>query len=164
MHVVYEKFKFFRVHFPLNFLELFFLSTWRLVSLVEIPGFFEIFSCFILINLGHRIGTIGLYCLAFLFLPVARGSVLLRLIDIPFEQAIRYHVWLGHLTMLLFTLHGLIYVISWTIEGNLLQNVSANGVILFLLHSHIYTYVFLFSLYIYLLVFFFFFGEEEYIC
>ena len=58
--------------------------------------------------------------------------------------------------MLLFTLHGLIYVISWTIEGNLLQNVSAKGVILFLLHSHIYTYVFLFSLYIYLLVFFFF--------
>ncbi|KAL0012952.1 hypothetical protein SO802_000021 [Lithocarpus litseifolius] len=77
--------------------------------------------CYILINLGHRIGTIGLYCLAFLFLPVARGSILLRLIDIPFEQAIRYHVWLGHLTMLLFTLHGLLFVIAWTIEGTLLQ-------------------------------------------
>lgn len=101
-------------------------------------------------NLGLRLGSIGLDCFAFLFLPVARGSVLLRLINIPFEQAIRYHVWLGHLTMLLFTLHGLLYVISWTIEGNLLQNVSAKGVILFLLHSHIYTYAFFFSLYIYI--------------
>nr|XP_023899736.1 ferric reduction oxidase 7, chloroplastic-like [Quercus suber] len=78
--------------------------------------------CFILNNLGLRLGSIGLDCFAFLFLPVARGSVLLRLINIPFEQAIRYHVWLGHLTMLLFTLHGLLYVISWTIEGNLLKN------------------------------------------
>ncbi|KAF2317263.1 hypothetical protein GH714_019165 [Hevea brasiliensis] len=32
--------------------------------------------------------------------------------DIPFEHATRYHVWLGHLTMLLFTLHGLFYVID----------------------------------------------------
>ena len=144
-----EKFKFFRVCiFPLNFLELFFFSTWRLVSLVEIPSFFEIFSCFIMLRLGLRFGTIGLDCLAFLFLPVARGSVLLRLIDIPFEQATRYHVWLGHLTMLLFTLHGLFYAIAWTIEGHILDEVSANGVILFLVHSHIYTYVFLFSLYI----------------
>ncbi|KAM3762841.1 hypothetical protein ACB098_01G375900 [Castanea mollissima] len=78
-------------------------------------------SFFIVENLALRIGTIGLYCLAFLFIPVARGSVLLRLINIPFEQAIRYHVWLGHLTMLLFTVHGLLYVIAWTIEGHLLK-------------------------------------------
>ena len=77
----------------------------------------------------------GLYCLAFLFLPVARGSVLLRLIDIPFEHATRYHVWLGHLTMELFTLHGLFYIIAWTIEGDLLQEVSASGVILLLVYS-----------------------------
>ncbi|KAK7843358.1 ferric reduction oxidase 6 [Quercus suber] len=78
---------------------------------------------FIVENLALRIGTIGLYCLAFLFIPVARGSVLLRLINIPFEQAIRYHVWLGHLTMLLFTLHGLLYVIAWTMEGHLLKEI-----------------------------------------
>jgi hypothetical protein len=98
--------------------------------------------------LGLRFGSIGLYCLAFLFLPVARGSVLLRLIDIPVEHATRYHVWLGHLTMLLFTLHGLFYVIAWAIEGNLLQEVSAiNAVILFL-----YSYTCVFSLWIYLFV------------
>ncbi|KAF3440642.1 hypothetical protein FNV43_RR18926 [Rhamnella rubrinervis] len=74
-------------------------------------------------NLGFRFASIGIFCLGFLFLPVARGSLLLRLIDIPFEHAIRYHVWLGHLTMLLFTLHGLFYVIAWTIEGNLLHEI-----------------------------------------
>lgn len=68
---------------------------------------------------GLRFGGIGLFCLAFLFLPIARGSVLLRVIDIPFEHATRYHVWLGHLTMMLFTLHGIFYVIGWAMEGNL---------------------------------------------
>ncbi|KAG5528424.1 hypothetical protein RHGRI_029188 [Rhododendron griersonianum] len=70
---------------------------------------------------GLRFGMIGLLCLAFLFLPIARGSVLLRLVDIPFEHATRYHVWLGHLTMLLFTLHGLFYVIAWALQGRLLS-------------------------------------------
>ncbi|XP_058186398.1 ferric reduction oxidase 7, chloroplastic-like isoform X2 [Rhododendron vialii] len=72
---------------------------------------------------GLRFGMIGLLCLAFLFLPVARGSVLLRLVDIPFEHATRYHVWLGHLTMLLFTLHGLFYVIAWALQGRLLSQI-----------------------------------------
>ncbi|MCD9560932.1 hypothetical protein HAX54_019795 [Datura stramonium] len=70
---------------------------------------------------GLRFGFIGLMCLAFLFLPIARGSVLLRAIDIPFEHATRYHVWLGHLTMALFSLHGLFYVIGWAMRGILLE-------------------------------------------
>ncbi|KAG8368965.1 hypothetical protein BUALT_Bualt15G0101100 [Buddleja alternifolia] len=78
-------------------------------------------SVFMLELTGLRLGLIGMFCLAFLFLPVSRGSVLLRLIDIPFEHATRYHVWLGHLTMLLFTLHGLFYVIGWTMNGRLIE-------------------------------------------
>ncbi|KAF5809949.1 putative ferric-chelate reductase (NADH) [Helianthus annuus] len=74
---------------------------------------------------GLRFGFIGLICMAFLFLPVARGSFLLRLIDIPFEHATRYHVWLGHLTMMLFTLHGLFYVIAWAIQGRLIEELTA---------------------------------------
>ncbi|KAJ8572719.1 hypothetical protein K7X08_009230 [Anisodus acutangulus] len=70
---------------------------------------------------GLRFGFIGLICLAFLFLPVARGSVLLRAIDIPFEHVTRYHVWLGHLTMALFTLHGLFFVIGWAMRGRLVE-------------------------------------------
>ncbi|PKU79997.1 ferric reduction oxidase 6 [Dendrobium catenatum] len=73
--------------------------------------------------IGLRLGLIGLFCLAFLFLPIARGSILLRMTDIPFEQATRYHVWLGHLTMAIFTLHGLFYVIAWAIQGRLLQQI-----------------------------------------
>lgn len=73
---------------------------------------------------GLRLGSIGLFCMLFLFLPVARGSVLLRLVDIPFEHATRYHVWLGHLTMALFTFHGLCYVVAWSLQGRLLQEVS----------------------------------------
>jgi ferric-chelate reductase len=89
--------------------------------------FVLIFSSLFLELPGRRFGSTGLYCLAFLFFPLARGSVLLRIIDIPFEQATRYHVWLGNLTMLLFTIHGLFFVIAWTIEGNLLQEVSSNA-------------------------------------
>ncbi|KAJ9162747.1 hypothetical protein P3X46_022497 [Hevea brasiliensis] len=87
------------------------ISNWHFTSKEE--------GIWLLELTGLRLGMIGLFCLAFLFLPVARGSVLLRLIDIPFEHATRYHVWLGHLTMLLFTLHGLFYVIGWGMQGNL---------------------------------------------
>lgn len=83
---------------------------------------------------GARLGLIGLFCLSLLFLPISRGSIFLRLIDIPFEHATRYHVWLGHLTMVLFTLHGLAYVIAWAMEGRLIEQVS-----IFSLHIIVYT-------------------------
>ncbi|KAK9076948.1 hypothetical protein SSX86_005283 [Deinandra increscens subsp. villosa] len=73
---------------------------------------------------GLRFASIGLICLVFMFLPVARGSILLRLVNIPFEHATRYHVWLGHLTMTLFTLHGLCYFYSWILEDRVLYRVT----------------------------------------
>ncbi|KAG9457021.1 hypothetical protein H6P81_001529 [Aristolochia fimbriata] len=78
-------------------------------------------SCLMLEVMGLRLGSIGLYCIAFLFLPVTRGSMLLRVIDIPFEHAAKYHIWLGHLTMVLFTVHGLCYAISWALQGHLVR-------------------------------------------
>ena len=99
---------------------------------------FEPFSYLMLELTGLRFGLIGLFCLAFLFLPIARGSVLLRLVDIPFEHATKYHVWLGHLTMFLFTLHGLFYVTAWTMEGRLLQEVSSHPD--FFLHVYVCIY------------------------
>ncbi|VYS69839.1 unnamed protein product [Arabidopsis thaliana] len=78
-------------------------------------------SIFLLELTGLRFGMIGLLCMVFLFLPISRGSILLRLIDIPFEHATRYHVWLGHITMTFFSLHGLCYVVGWTIQGQLLE-------------------------------------------
>ncbi|XP_071731267.1 ferric reduction oxidase 7, chloroplastic-like isoform X2 [Rutidosis leptorrhynchoides] len=68
---------------------------------------------------GLRFGSVGLICIVFMFLPVARGSILLRLTNIPFELATRYHIWLGHLTLTLFTLHGLCYVYAWILEDRL---------------------------------------------
>lgn len=71
-----------------------------------------------------RFATVGLFCISLLFLPIARGSILLRLVDIPFEHATRYHVWVGHITMALFALHGLFYSIAWSLEGNFKDQVS----------------------------------------
>ncbi|KAL5140695.1 Ferric reduction oxidase 6 [Glycine soja] len=90
------------------------------ISEFDVPSFRDK-SIIMFKVMGLRTGAIGLMCLAFLFIPVSRGSVLLRYIDIPFEHATRYHVWLGHLTMVLFTVHGLLYVIAWAMEGHLVQ-------------------------------------------
>lgn len=73
---------------------------------------------------AYIFGLIALSCFIFLFLPIARGSVLLRLIDVPFEHATRYHIWLGHLVMFLLTLHGVFYMIEWLIDGIFLEDVS----------------------------------------
>ncbi|XP_074294390.1 ferric reduction oxidase 7, chloroplastic-like [Silene latifolia] len=97
------------------------VSNWDLTSRLELPSFRK--TCFMLEETGAKLGLIGLFCLALLFLPIARGSILLRLIDIPFEHATRYHVWLGHITMVLFTLHGLFYVIPWAMEGRLIKEI-----------------------------------------
>ncbi|KAG0572057.1 hypothetical protein KC19_VG064700 [Ceratodon purpureus] len=70
-------------------------------------------------RIGLHLGFIGIICLNLLFLPVSRGSVLLRTIDIPYEHAVKYHQWLGHFMMTLFTLHGLSYSIAWYSEDRL---------------------------------------------
>lgn len=94
-------------------------------------------SIFVIEIVGLRLGSIGMFCLAFLFLPVARGSILLRMIDIPFEHATRYHVWLGHLTMIIFTLHGLFFVIAWSLRGDLHREVSLTNKIVLPFDIHI---------------------------
>ncbi|WOL00896.1 ferric reduction oxidase 7, chloroplastic-like [Canna indica] len=95
------------------------MENQRMISNLSFPSKMKV-SLFLEIT-GLRFGSIGLFCLAFLFLPIARGSILLRLVDIPFEHATRYHVWLGHLTMAIFTLHGLFYVAGWAIQGRLVE-------------------------------------------
>ncbi|XP_073014051.1 ferric reduction oxidase 7, chloroplastic [Typha latifolia] len=95
------------------------LETSSLISKFSLPSMQK---WYLMLELtGLRFGSIGLFCMIFLFLPVARGSILLRLIDIPFEHATRYHVWLGHLTMIIFTLHGLCYMISWSLQHRFKQ-------------------------------------------
>ncbi|KAM7494459.1 hypothetical protein LguiB_029068 [Lonicera macranthoides] len=62
---------------------------------------------------GLMLGLVGNICLAFLFFPVNRGSFLLRLVGLTSESSIKYHIWLGHTAMALFTAHGLCYTIFW---------------------------------------------------
>jgi len=50
-----------------------------------------------------------------MFFPVARGSSLLPLLGLTSESSIKYHIWLGHIAMLLFTAHGLSFIIHWAI-------------------------------------------------
>ncbi|XP_073396120.1 ferric reduction oxidase 6 isoform X2 [Physcomitrium patens] len=62
---------------------------------------------------GELFGKVIPFAMTLLFLPVTRGSPILRLIHVPSEHAVRYHRWLGHLTMILITTHGVIYSIYY---------------------------------------------------
>ncbi|CAL5209477.1 unnamed protein product [Lathyrus oleraceus] len=64
-------------------------------------------------NSALALGLVGNICLAFLFFPVSRGSSILRFFGLTSEASIKYHIWLGHITMTLFTAHGLCYVTFW---------------------------------------------------
>ncbi|EMS62322.1 Superoxide-generating NADPH oxidase heavy chain subunit C [Triticum urartu] len=91
------------------------------VSAVEFIGI-VLFIVYIVFSMTYYVvDSVSFISKAHLPPTTRRGSVLLRLIDIPFEHATRYHVWLGHLTMALFTLHGLCYVISWSLLGRLIE-------------------------------------------
>ncbi|CAN8324360.1 unnamed protein product [Cochlearia groenlandica] len=71
-----------------------------------------------------RIGLVGNCCLAFLFIPVVRGSSLLPVLGLTSESSIKYHIWLGHLLMTLFTVHGLCFVIYWASMNEISQMIS----------------------------------------
>ncbi|OIW00354.1 hypothetical protein TanjilG_29921 [Lupinus angustifolius] len=70
-----------------------------------------------LVKTAIRFGQVGNICFAFLFYPVARASSLLPLLGLTSERCIKYHIWLGHITMTLFTLHGLCFIIFWAVTG-----------------------------------------------
>ena len=63
------------------------------------------------------LGITGNICLTLLFFPVARGSSVLPLFGLTSESTIKYHIWLGHLVMVLFTAHGVCYIIYWIVTN-----------------------------------------------
>ena len=67
------------------------------------------------------LGLVGNICLAFLFFPVTRGSSLLPLFGLTSENSIKYHIWLGNITMTLFTTHGICFIIYWAVTNELSQ-------------------------------------------
>ncbi|GKU88055.1 hypothetical protein SLEP1_g2364 [Rubroshorea leprosula] len=62
------------------------------------------------------LGVVGNICLAFLFFPVARGSSVLPLLGLTSEGSIKYHIWLGHMVMAIFTAHGFGFILAWSID------------------------------------------------
>ncbi|XP_057533601.1 ferric reduction oxidase 2-like [Amaranthus tricolor] len=68
-----------------------------------------------------RLGLTGNICLSLLFYPVTRGSSILQLFGLTSEGSIKYHIWLGHLTMATFTAHGLGYIPLWAVAGEINQ-------------------------------------------
>ncbi|XP_012090729.2 ferric reduction oxidase 2-like [Jatropha curcas] len=72
-------------------------------------------------NAGLSLGLVGNVCLAFLFFPVTRGSSILQFIGLTSEASIKYHIWLGHTTLAIFTAHGLCYLVFWAKTNQLSQ-------------------------------------------
>lgn len=68
-----------------------------------------------------RLGLVGNIVCAFLFFPVARGSSILPLVGLTSEASIKYHIWLGHIVMTIFTAHGLCYIIYWAATNQISQ-------------------------------------------
>ncbi|CAA7017342.1 unnamed protein product [Microthlaspi erraticum] len=75
-------------------------------------------------GMAIRIGLVGNVCLAFLFIPVVRGSSLLPVLGLTSESSIKYHIWLGHLLMPIFTVHGLCFIIYWASMHEISQMVT----------------------------------------
>ncbi|XP_058084548.1 ferric reduction oxidase 2-like [Magnolia sinica] len=68
---------------------------------------------------GFYFGFIGNICWVFLFFPVTRASSILQLVGLTSEASIKYHIWLGHMSMVLFTAHGLCYTLYWVVTNDL---------------------------------------------
>lgn len=64
---------------------------------------------------GLMLGLVGNIALSFLFFPVTRASSVLPLFGLTSEASIKYHIWLGHIVMVLFTTHGLVYILYWAV-------------------------------------------------
>ncbi|KAL2469029.1 Ferric reduction oxidase 2 [Forsythia ovata] len=64
-------------------------------------------------------GLAGNVCLTFLFYPVTRGSSILPMLGLTSEGSIKYHMWIGNIAMTLFTIHGSLYIVYWTLTHRL---------------------------------------------
>lgn len=79
-------------------------------------------------RVGLVLGVVGNLCLAFLFFPVTRTSSVLPLFGLTSEGSIKYHIWLGHITMVLFTAHGIVYIVYWIIIGRYSEVIKLSSI------------------------------------
>ncbi|KAK4738813.1 hypothetical protein R3W88_002510 [Solanum pinnatisectum] len=62
---------------------------------------------------GLMLGLVGNIAFTFLFVPVTRGSSVLQVFGLTSEASVKYHIWIGHIVMTLFSAHGICYIIYW---------------------------------------------------
>ncbi|KAH7436033.1 hypothetical protein KP509_06G090300 [Ceratopteris richardii] len=62
-------------------------------------------------------GTISMIPFALLWVPVARGSPLLRLLGMPFQRAVRYHIWLSCIMIIFASVHGTGFIVFFLKTG-----------------------------------------------
>ncbi|XP_031275080.1 ferric reduction oxidase 4-like isoform X1 [Pistacia vera] len=72
-------------------------------------------------SVSLRLGYIGNTCWAFLFFPVTRASSILPLVRLTSESSIKYHIWLGHLSNLLFVAHTVGFIIYWAMTDQMIE-------------------------------------------
>ncbi|KAJ4950499.1 hypothetical protein NE237_027331 [Protea cynaroides] len=70
-------------------------------------------------SVSLRLGYVGNICWAFLFFPVTRASSILPLVGLTSESTIKFHIWLGHLSMILFTAHSVGFIIYWAMTNQM---------------------------------------------
>ncbi|XP_065869392.1 ferric reduction oxidase 4-like [Euphorbia lathyris] len=70
-------------------------------------------------SVSLRLGYIGNISWAFLFFPVTRGSPILGIFGVTSESSIKYHIWLGHLSMILFTAHSLGFIAYYAMTNQM---------------------------------------------
>ncbi|KAG8483063.1 hypothetical protein CXB51_021935 [Gossypium anomalum] len=75
-------------------------------------------------SVSLRLGYVGNICWAFVFFPVTRGSSVLPLIGLTSESSIKYHIWLGHLSNILFAAHTIGFIIYWAITNQMAEMVE----------------------------------------
>ncbi|KAB1204880.1 Ferric reduction oxidase 5 [Morella rubra] len=75
-------------------------------------------------SVSLRLGYVGNICWAFLFFSVTRGSSLLPFLGLSSESSIKYHIWLGHLSMVLFSAHTIGFLIHWGMTHQMSQTLQ----------------------------------------
>lgn len=93
-----------------------------MVSVFLVNNFYRWMAKFRSVSL--RLGYIGNVCYAFLFFPVTRLSSILPLFGLTSESSIKYHIWLGHISMALAVLHSVGFVIYYAVSNQMIEVIS----------------------------------------
>lgn len=85
-----------------------------------------------------KVGRVGTWTgrawylpMALLFIPVSRNSPFLRLVNLPYEHAVRLHRWLGHFSLVILLLHSITFSLHiYYTGGGSVKGVSTTSLLL----------------------------------